>query len=76
MSPTTLILGLFLSLLVAGLPTVFWAALVWWCDRYEREPIRLVTAAFLWGALPAVVLALALEAWLGVPFAGLSLDST
>ncbi|MCA1553956.1 MAG: PrsW family intramembrane metalloprotease [Chloroflexi bacterium] len=44
-----------IALLGAALPTLFYLNLVWWLDRYEREPIRLLTAAFLWGALPAVL---------------------
>ncbi len=35
--------------------------LVWWLDRYEREPFGLVVAAFLWGALAGPVLSLAGE---------------
>ena len=25
-------------------------ALVWWFDRYDREPLHLVAMVFLWGA--------------------------
>ena len=28
-------------------------ALVWWIDRYDREPIHLVVMVFLWGASAA-----------------------
>jgi len=35
--------------------------LAWWMDRYEREPIRLVGAMWLWGALAAPMLAVGLE---------------
>lgn len=41
----------------------------WWLDRVEPEPFRYKAAAFVWGAVIAVLLALALElglAWLGV----------
>lgn len=63
----TFIGGLLLSLAVTVIPAVLWSALVWWCDRYEREPIPLAVAAFLWGALPAVALSLLLEAVFDVP---------
>ncbi len=69
MDGVTLIFGLLLSLAVTVIPSVVWSALVWWCDRYEREPIPLVVAAFAWGALPAVVLALALESVVDAPSA-------
>jgi len=36
-------------------------AIVWWLDRYEREPVRLVGGCFLWGAIPAAVGVLLLE---------------
>jgi len=35
--------------------------LVWWLDRYEREPMGLVAAAFLWGAVASPLLSLAGE---------------
>ena len=44
------------------LSTVLLAAVVagvWWFDRYDREPIHLVVAVFLWGSLAAPVLAVA-----------------
>lgn len=28
--------------------------MAWWLDRNEREPLRLLATAFLWGAVPAV----------------------
>jgi RsiW-degrading membrane proteinase PrsW (M82 family) len=28
---------------------------MWWADRYEREPLWLLTVAFLWGAVPAII---------------------
>ncbi len=46
--------GLFLSTTL--LLTVL--AAVWWFDRYDREPVRLVAAVFLWGATGAPLIAL------------------
>ncbi len=52
----------FLLSVVAGVaPTLLCVLLVWRIDRYEKEPIRLLTVAFLWGAAPAVVLSAVLE---------------
>ncbi len=46
------------SLLVAAVPTAAYVLLIWWCDRYEKEPLWLLVAAFVWGAIPAVFLSL------------------
>jgi len=59
-----------LSLLAAVLPTIFLVWLIWWADRYEREPAKLLIAAFTWGALPAIILSLIAELMAGAPFAG------
>jgi protease PrsW len=61
-----------LSLLVASLcagflPMVFWAALIWWLDRYEKEPLLLMGLAFLWGAVPATLFAVISEFLLNIP---------
>lgn len=59
--------GLVISLLVAILPTTLYALFFWWLDRYEKEPLKLLAAAFVWGAVPAVFLSLVLEMILSVP---------
>ena len=41
------------------LPFLWWA--YWWLDRYEPEPQRYKVAAFVWGAVGAVSIALALQ---------------
>ncbi|WP_087622155.1 PrsW family intramembrane metalloprotease [Aeromicrobium sp. PE09-221] len=50
------------------LPLVLWA--YWWLDRVEPEPFRYKGAAFVWGAVVAVAISLALESaasiWLDV----------
>ena len=55
------------SLLGAILPTIFLVWLIWWADRYEREPARMLIAAFGWGALPSILLALITELILSFP---------
>jgi len=54
-------LMLLASVSAAVIPTALYVLIVWWLDRYEKEPLRLLAAAFIWGALPAVVLAVAAE---------------
>jgi RsiW-degrading membrane proteinase PrsW (M82 family) len=53
--------ALIASLLTSLLPTLLYVWLLWRLDRYEKEPARLLVAAFLWGAAPAVVLSVILE---------------
>lgn len=46
------------SVLCAAVPMLALLAVVWWIDRYDREPIWLVATVFTWGAVGAIVLAL------------------
>lgn len=57
----------FIALLATVLPTIFYTLIIWWLDRYEKEPIHLLLATFLWGSLPAILLALWFEFILKVP---------
>ncbi len=67
----TLAIGLVLSISAAVIPTLLYAALVWWCDRFEREPWLLLAVTFLWGALPATFFALIAELILEIPLSAL-----
>ncbi|MGH6960970.1 MAG: PrsW family intramembrane metalloprotease, partial [Dongiaceae bacterium] len=49
--------GLLIALLATVVPTAAYALGVWWLDRYEKEPLRLLAASFLWGALPGALVA-------------------
>ncbi len=51
-------LTLFGSLFVSTVFLLFIVALVWWFDRYDREPIHLVVMVFLYGASVAPAIAL------------------
>jgi RsiW-degrading membrane proteinase PrsW (M82 family) len=58
--------------LVAGIaPMLVYAGIVWWFDRYEKEPWPLLAAAFVWGAVPSIILALIFELVLDVPIKAL-----
>lgn len=50
-----------LPLLAAFLPTALYTLLLWWLDRYEKEPLHLLLVTFVWGAVPALFLALLAE---------------
>ena len=65
----SIFLGLLISLAAAVIPTLIYALAFYWVDRYEREPIWLVIVAFLWGAIPAIVVSLIGELAIGTPFA-------
>ncbi len=49
MSLITVLIVLAALVVSAGLLLIV-VALVWWFDRYDREPLHLVAVVFLWGA--------------------------
>ena len=53
--------GAGLSVLYALIPLPLLWFVYWWLDRYEPEPRRYKFAAFVWGAVVAVAIALVLE---------------
>ncbi len=57
-----------LTILAAVAPAVLYSLLIWWLDRYEKEPWGLLGATFVWGAIPAVCFALMGEFILEIPF--------
>jgi RsiW-degrading membrane proteinase PrsW (M82 family) len=61
-------MGIFVvAILGALIPTVFYVLFVYWLDRYEKEPLWLLTTAFLWGAIPAALLSVVVELIIDVP---------
>ena len=46
-------MALLVSALFAFVPAFFMAAFIYWLDRYEKEPLPLLGAAFFWGAVIA-----------------------
>ena len=52
-------------------PTALYTLLLWWLDRYEKEPLHLLLVTFVWGALPALAIALLAELAVGETAAGL-----
>jgi RsiW-degrading membrane proteinase PrsW (M82 family) len=65
-----------LTVLAAAAPAVLYSLLVWWLDKYEKEPWGLLVATFIWGAIPAILLSLMAELVIGVPFAALLGESS
>ena len=64
----TTLLALLISIAAAILPTALYAAAFYWADRHEREPKWLVSVAFLWGAIPAIIVSLVAEIAFGAAF--------
>jgi RsiW-degrading membrane proteinase PrsW (M82 family) len=60
--------GTGLSILFAMVPLPFLWFVFWWLDRYEPEPRRYKFAAFVWGGVVAVAIALAVEVWAAAAF--------
>jgi protease PrsW len=59
---------LLLASLCAGfLPMLAWGAVIWWLDRFEKEPLPLLALAFCWGVAPAAILALVSEFFVNIP---------
>ncbi|MEO6604909.1 MAG: PrsW family intramembrane metalloprotease [Aeromicrobium sp.] len=55
--------GASLAFALALIPLpVLWLC-YWWLDRYEPEPKRYMFAAFVWGGVVAVAIALLLQVW-------------
>lgn len=56
------------SIVAAVVPALVYTLLIYYVDRYEREPLWLLSATFIWGAVPAIMLALIFNALFGLPF--------
>lgn len=59
-------LGIFLSVGFGLLPMLIFAYLVYWTDRYEKEPTLLLGGVFLWGAVIAAGGAFIVNTFLGL----------
>ncbi len=63
----TALLGTALSISCALVPALLAAVVLWWLDRYEKEPLWLLSILLLWGAVPTVALSLATQLVLDAP---------
>ncbi len=62
-------------LLLSFVPMILYSAILWWFDRYEKEPLIFVIGAFVWGAVPSVILAIIMQVLLNIPIVALSPDN-
>ncbi|MBN1121407.1 MAG: PrsW family intramembrane metalloprotease [Anaerolineae bacterium] len=68
-------MGAFLIAVAAGIiPMLVYPVALYFLDRYEKEPLPLLLAVFLWGFVPAAVLSLISQLIIGIPL--LMLDET
>lgn len=58
--------GFLISLLLGLLPMLLFAYVVYWIDRYEKEPVALLGGVFLWGAIIAAGAAFVVNTFLGL----------
>src|SRR3990172_3368412 len=59
-------MALLASLFFGFVPTFLFAAFVYWLDRYEKEPMVLLGAAFFWGVIVAAGGAFIINTMFGV----------
>lgn len=59
---------LLISIAAAIIPTLVYLLLIYLVDRYEKEPLWLLSGAFLWGAVPSIVVAFIVNTTLSTPF--------
>ena len=63
----TCLVGFILSVLATLVPSLIAIVILWWLDRYEKEPLWLLSIIFFWGAIPTVIMALIAQIVLDVP---------
>jgi RsiW-degrading membrane proteinase PrsW (M82 family) len=49
------------------LTTIASLILIWFLDRFEKDPVWLLALVFLWGAVPAIIISLIFEIVVGLP---------
>ena len=57
-----------LALLAGIVPMMIYPLFLYWMDRFEKEPLGLLAAVFLWGFFPAALFSLISQVILGAPF--------
>jgi len=46
-----------ISVLAAVIPMAMYLVIIWWFDRYDREPFKLLLVNYMWGAVGAILFA-------------------
>jgi RsiW-degrading membrane proteinase PrsW (M82 family) len=58
---------LLLGIIGVSVTTVINLTIIWWIDRFEKQPLWLLILIFFWGAIPAVVAALIFSVFADIP---------
>ncbi len=64
-------MGILLIPILSFVPMLLYTLFLWWLDRYEKEPLPLLVVAFIWGAIPSIILALISQLLLDIPIIAL-----
>lgn len=64
-----ILVGLLAVLILAFVPMALYSLILWWFDRFEREPVGLLIVAFLWGAVPAIIFSVIAQLIFEIPIA-------
>jgi RsiW-degrading membrane proteinase PrsW (M82 family) len=67
LNTSQVLLGIFISLVAGILPSLAYILIVYNLDKNEKEPKSLVTAALIWGAFPAILVAIIASLLLKIP---------
>ena len=59
--------GIVISLIAGWLPALIYVVVLYNADRYEKEPKSLLAAAFVWGSIPAIIVAIAVRVFFQLP---------
>ncbi len=62
-----IVILIFVSVVMGLVPMLIYAMFLWWLDRWEKEPLHLLAAAFLWGFVPSAILAIIAQLVLDIP---------
>lgn len=62
-----MLLIILVSIVMGIVPMLIYSGALYWLDRWEKEPIPLLIAAFFWGLIPAIIGALIVEVVLDIP---------
>ncbi|MCE1254605.1 MAG: PrsW family intramembrane metalloprotease [Anaerolineae bacterium] len=60
------------SFLLGFIPLIFFAVIIYWLDRYEKEPVLLLGGVFIWGAVVAAAGAFLINSFSDVSIAAVS----
>lgn len=62
-----MIITLVVAVVAGVVPMLAYATILWWLDRWEKEPLPLLAAVFLWGFIPSAIFALIAQVILDIP---------